>query len=288
MASSRTRIPTYHVAPHFNIAATGGALRLGTVVKDFVEFAPLNKRETEYEPVPDSEIYTPTPEAGFHATRQQLKAGNFGAWAEALGFGGVGGHATAAGERTNKETFSCDNIVTTYFDPTDGWVTKCLAAKTVQEYIIGSGYRKPVFIVTGLKVATNLVFGSEATQNANADAKVGVSVPQASVAVGIEGTMNTEKNQSLGFQSSDIVVGFRVKKYQYKRKSLFSRERKLVGELFTKGAEMLDDTARPTKSLDEFEEVAIEEEIEAQREAEKQNGSLEECWVKRTRTSGLA
>ncbi|UKZ68626.1 uncharacterized protein TrAtP1_009651 [Trichoderma atroviride] len=180
----------------------------------------------------------------------------------------------ANSERSNKETFSCDNIVTTYFDSTGEWVAKCLAAKTVQEYIIGSGYRKPVFIITGLKVATNLEFGSEATQNANADTKVGVNVPQA-------------PNQFLGFQSSDIVVGFRVKKYQYKRESLFSRERKLVGEIFTKGAEMLDDTARPSRSLDEFEEIAIEEEIVAQREAEKQSSSLVECWVKRTRSSGL-
>ncbi|KAK1237848.1 hypothetical protein MKX08_002427, partial [Trichoderma sp. CBMAI-0020] len=286
--SISSRIPTYHVAPHFNIAATGGALRLGTVVKDFVEFAPLNKSETEYEPVPDSEVYTPNPEKGFHATRQQLIAGKFGVWAEALGLSGVGGHASVAGERSNKETFSCGDIVTTYFDPTDEWVVKCLAAKAVQDYIVGSGYRKPVFIITGLKVATNLVFGSEAMQTANTDTKIGVSMPHAPVTVGIEGSMNAEKNQSLGFQSSDIVVGFRVRKYQYKRKSPFSRERKLVGELFTKGAEMFDDMVRPTKCLDEFEEVDIEEETVAQREAEKQNSSLEECWVKRTRSSSVA
>lgn len=256
-------------------------------MKDFVEFAPLNKMETEYEPVPGSEIYTATPEEGFHATRQQLKAGTFGAWAEVLGLSG-GGHASVSGERSNKETFSCDSIVTTYFDPTDEWVARCLAAKTVQEYIVGSGYRKPVFIITGLKVATNLVFGSEAAQNVNVDTKVGVSVPQTPVTVGIEGTVNTDKTQSLGFQSSDIVVGFRVKKYQYKRKSLFGRERKLVGELLTKGAEMLDDMAKPRNSSDEFEEVVIMEEIEAQREAEKQDGPLKECWVKKTRSSGQA
>ncbi|PON20789.1 hypothetical protein TGAM01_v210297 [Trichoderma gamsii] len=288
MASSKPRVLTYHVAPHFNITATGGALRLGTVVKNLVELVPLNKQEAEYEPVPDSEIYTPTPQAGFHATRQQLLAGKFGAWAEGLGLSGVGGHTSAGGDRSNKETFSCDNIVTTYFDPTDEWAAKCLAAQTVQEYIIGSRYRKPVYIITGLKVATNLIFSFEAAENANADTKAGVSVPQTSVAVGIEGTVNTEKNQSLGFQSTGIVVGFRVKKYRYKRRSPFSRDKKLEGELFTEGAEMLDDKARPTKNLAEFEDVTIDEEIEAQREAEKQHGSLEECWVKRIRSSDLA
>jgi hypothetical protein len=98
---------------------------------------------------------------------------------------------------------------------------------------------------------------------------MGVNVPQTSVAVGAEGAVNAEKNQFLGFQSFDIVVGFRIKKYQYKRESLFSRKRKLVGKLYTKGAKMLDDKAKPTESMGEFEEVAIEQEIVAQSESEK-------------------
>ncbi|RYP46074.1 hypothetical protein DL768_007666 [Monosporascus sp. mg162] len=279
MASSKPRIPTYHIAPHFNIAATGGALRLGTVVKDLHELAPLNKKEADYEPVPDDEIYTPTPQTGFHATRKQLLSGKFGVWAEALGLSGVGGHANAGGERSNMETFSCDSVVTTYFDPTEEWVAKCLAAKPVDDYIVGSGYKKEVYIITGLKVATNLTFGCEAVQNANADAKVGGNVSQAPVAGGVEGNVNAEKSQTLGFQSIDIVVGFRVRKYRYKNKGLFGRERKPEGKLFIKGAEMLDDKAGPAKKLDQFEEVLIEEEVSAQKEAEKRKGPVEECWV---------
>ncbi|KAK4166194.1 hypothetical protein QBC43DRAFT_314201 [Cladorrhinum sp. PSN259] len=279
MASSKPRIFTYHIAPHFNIAATNGALRLGTVVKDLLELAPLNKKEADYEPVPDDEIYTPTPQTGFHATRKQLLSGKFGIWAKTLGLSGVGGHSSAGGEWSNHETFSCDSVVTTYFDPTNEWVAKCLAAKPVDDYIVGSGYKKEVYIVTGLKVATNLTFGSEAAQSANADSKVGANVPQAPVAGGVEGNVNAEKSQNLSFQSTDIVVGFRVKKYRYKKKSLFSGERKPRGTLFIKGAEMLDDKAGPVKNLDEFEEVSIEEEVSAQKEAEKQEGPVEECWV---------
>ncbi|KAJ2989197.1 hypothetical protein NUW58_g3595 [Xylaria curta] len=143
MASSKPRIFTYHIAPHFNIAATDGALRLGTVVKDLLELAPLNKGEANYEPVPDDEIYTPTLQTGFHATRTQLLSGN------------------AGGEWINKETFSCDGVMTTYFDPTGEWVAKCLAAKPINDYIVGSGYKKEVYIVTGssARVREALVVG---------------------------------------------------------------------------------------------------------------------------------
>ncbi|KAJ2991675.1 hypothetical protein NUW58_g2435 [Xylaria curta] len=100
-----------------------------------------------------------------------------------------------------------------------------------------------------------------------------------SVAGGVEGNVNAEKSQTLGFQSTDIVVGFRVKKYRYKKKSLFSKERKPEGELFINGAEMLDDKVGPAKKLGKFEEAPIEEEVSAQKEAEKQKGPVEECWV---------
>lgn len=60
MASSKPRIPTYHVVPHFNIAATGGALQLGTVVKDLVELVPLNRREADFVPVPAEDVYSST------------------------------------------------------------------------------------------------------------------------------------------------------------------------------------------------------------------------------------
>ncbi|KAI1317241.1 hypothetical protein F5Y16DRAFT_153505 [Xylariaceae sp. FL0255] len=279
MASSKTRIFTYHVAPHFNIAASNGALRLGTVVKDLLELAPLNKKEADYELVPADEVYFPTPQTGFSATRKQLLSGKFGLWAKTLGLSGIGGNADVSGGWSNRETFSCDSVVTTYFDPTDEWVAKCLAAKPVDDYIVGSGYKKEVYVVTGLKVARNITFGSEAAQNADADAKVGAEVPQALVEIGVEGNVHAGKSQVLGFQSTDVVVGFRVRKYRYKKKSLFGRQRKLEGKLYIDGAEMLDDKAAPVRKLDQFEEVPIEEELLAQKEAEKQEGPVGECWV---------
>ncbi|KAI4867642.1 hypothetical protein F4820DRAFT_467532 [Hypoxylon rubiginosum] len=279
MASSKPRIFTYRVVPRFDINAADGPLQLGTVVKNLIELAPLNRKEADREPIPDDAIYPPTTQTGFHATRKQLQAGKFEIWAKALGLGGVGGsHVGAGGEQSNEETISCDSIVTTYFDPTDDWAAKCLAAKPVHEYIVSSGYKKEVYIVVGLKVATNLKFGSETACKANAETKVEVNVPEAPIGVGAEGGVNKERGHTLGFQSTNIVVGFRVKKYQYKRKNLF-KWKELKGELYTKNAEMLDSKTRPLRKLNQFEEVPIEEEVLAQEAFDEHEGSMEECWV---------
>ncbi|EFY87264.1 hypothetical protein MAC_06712 [Metarhizium acridum CQMa 102] len=94
-----------------------------------------------------------------------------------LGLRCVGGVASVGGESSNEETFSCDSILTTYFDPTDDWVSKCLASMPVHDYTVGSACTKEVYIITGLKVATNLHFGSEAVRKADADTRVGVNMP---------------------------------------------------------------------------------------------------------------
>ncbi|KAI1478327.1 hypothetical protein F4774DRAFT_385514 [Daldinia eschscholtzii] len=280
MASSRRRVPTYHVAPHFNIPATG-PLRLGTVVKDLIELAPLNKKEADRQPIPDDEIITPEPQTGFRETRSQLISGRFGVWAKVLGLKGLGGHGSAGGEQRNEETFSCDSITTTYFDPTDEWVSKCLSVKPVDGYIAGSGYKKEVFIITGLKIAKNLKFNQETAREADVDAKVEVNIPEA-VAVGGSVEGNVSKDHTLEFSSTDIVVGIRVHKYRYKGR-LLSSEKHLDGKMYVKGAEMLDSNVSVPKKLNQFERVPIEEEDRAQ-EAQEQEGEMEECWVYQNRT----
>ncbi|OTA93909.1 hypothetical protein M434DRAFT_30415 [Hypoxylon sp. CO27-5] len=194
MASSTARTPTYHVTPHFNIAAAGGALTLGTVVKDLLELAPLNKEDDDRE---------------------------LGFWAKVAGQIGISGYINLSGEQNNEETFSCDNIETIYFDPTDEWVAKCLDKKPVRDYMESSWYGREVYIIKGLKVAKSFTFGSAAL-----------------VAGEIKGDIK-EKIQTLDFQSTDIVVGFRVKKCRYKKKHLFFGELKLDNELYIRGAQSL-------------------------------------------------
>ncbi|OTA54028.1 hypothetical protein K449DRAFT_389560 [Hypoxylon sp. EC38] len=184
MASSTARTPTYHVTPHFNIAAAGGALTLGTVVKDLLELAPLNKEDDDREPIPKKDIYPPTRQEGFQATRKQLQSGELGFWAKVAGQIGISG------------------------------------------------------------------FGSAMSPKFSAQAGLSVNVPQALVAGEIKGDIKEERIQTLGFQSTDIVVGFRVKKCRYKKKHLFFGELKLNNELYIRGAQSLSHEPPPHEPVE--------------------------------------
>ncbi|KAH8744346.1 hypothetical protein F5882DRAFT_423609 [Hyaloscypha sp. PMI_1271] len=299
MGTSKQRVPTYHVVPHFNFAAKGGALQLGSVYKDLLELAPMNKKAEHRIVVPEDDIYPPTTQDGFDATRSKLLTGDFGVWAKALGLSGVGGSASAGGEKSVYESVSCTSVVTCYFDPDDDYVSKCLAAKPISDYMIGSGKKRaPVYLLTGLKVAKKLKFHTEESRKAHAKLEASGTVPQAPVEIGGNTNMANENAKALNFETNDVVVGFRVAKYRLPKPSLFGKkkdkdkkkdddkkedeDKKPVGGLYIEGAEMLDDQEGDTKEqLRRFEKVEIPEELKAQAALKEQDENLEimECWV---------
>lgn len=285
MATSKERPPTFHVVPHFNFAAKGGALQLGSVYKDLLEMAPMNKKPEHRILVSEDEIYPPTTQDGFEVTRSKLLTGEFGVWAKVLGFGSVGGGAGAGAEKSVHESVSCTSIVTFYFDPDRDYISKCLSAKPIEDYMAGAGRnRPPVFLLTGLKVAKKLKLHTEESREMHAAAEASGSVPQAPVQLEANANLASEKAKVLTFETDDIVVGFRVAKYQRKKPSLFGKkkEEKPDGGLYIENAEMLDDQGgKKMEPLWRYEEVPIAEELQAQ-EAQKGQGAnaeITECWV---------
>ncbi|RSL54892.1 hypothetical protein CEP54_009628 [Fusarium duplospermum] len=282
--TTKQRIPTFHVVPHFNFAAKGGALQLGRVYKDLLEMAPMNKKPEHCVDVDEDEIYPPTTQSGFEATTSQLLTGEFGIWAKALGVGGAG--AGAGAEKSVYESASCTSVVTFYFDPDEDYVSRCLSVKPVEDYMAGAGRKRPaVFLLTGLKVAKKLKFHTEASRGMHAEAEGGVHIPQEPVKLEAKAELAAQKAKVLGFETDDIVVGFRVAKYQRKKPSIFGKkkEEKSVGGLYIEGAEMLDDeNVTKTAPRWEYEEVPIPEELKAQevaREGQGENAEIAECWV---------
>jgi len=281
MASARKRILTYHVAPRFDIAAQGGPLELGTVVADLQRLRPLNRGHVI--PIHSELRYPPVPHTGFRETRSNLCEGEFGVWAKVLSLG-LGGSAKAGGKKDAGQTVSCEGVVTTYFDPDDGYVARCLAAKPVNDFIVGSGYEADVYMVTGLKVAKGLVFGDNVSSEARGEVEVSAQPPATDVEAGVRGKMSGEKKHELEFTVDDIVVGFRVTRYRYVSASMnpFSKKKKLVEDEYLDGAEMMDDKVAELKEPRlEFEAVPLDEEAVAEEKA-LAKGETEECWVEPT------
>ncbi|RSL48361.1 hypothetical protein CEP54_012968 [Fusarium duplospermum] len=277
MASTRNPPPCYHVVPRFEFAAQGGALQLGVVVNDLLKLQPLNRGQIVS---PEEFRYPPVRASGFTETRSRLREGHGGIWA--LAYASQGASADASSQQEAQRTVSCDAIITTYFDPSEGYVAQSLAVRGVDEYFMATSYEKDVYLVTGLKVAKNLRYGSTTSGQHAANANVAGQEPNTGVQLGanVGGTANDGHN--VEFEVDDIVVGFRVRRYAYESASSWnplSNKKKLTGDDYLVNAEMYEDAGKGIQGPEvTYKQVPIEEEQHAQRKAEA-SGELDECWV---------
>lgn len=277
MASTRRPPPTYHVVPRFDIAAQGGALELGTVVDSLLMLRPLNPGEIV--PIPENLRYALVSHAGFTETRSRLHEGHCGIWAKALAFQGAAADASAQHE--SQATVACEAIVTTYFDPDAAYVARSLAVRGVSDHFIGSGYEDSVYLITGLKVAKKLRYGSTTSTQLAADANVTSRALSEGIQLGAQAGSSGNSGNTVEFEADDIVVGFRVRRYAYvpASRNPFSKKKKLKGEDYLKKAEMHGEGRPEVKGLEPtYEQLPIPEEQDAQAAA-GEAGELGERWV---------
>jgi len=278
MASTRRTPPTYHVVPRFDIAAKGGALELGTVVDSLLMLRPLNRGEIV--PIPENLRYAPVPHAGFTGTRSRLREGHCGIWAKALAFQGVSANVSVQHE--GEVTVACEAIVTAYFDPDAAYVARTLAVRGVSDHFIGSGYEDDVYLITGLKVARKLRYGSTTSTQLAADASMATAAPSKGIQLGAQAGSSANNGNTVDFEADDIVVGFRVRRYAYVPASWnpFSKKRKkLKGEDYLEKAEMYGEGRSDIRELGPtYEQLPIPEEQNAQAAA-GEAGEPGERWV---------
>lgn len=297
MASSSDPPPTYHIVPRFDIAANGGALQLGTVVDSLLRLRPLNRGEIVS--IPKNLRYKPVTLSGFTETWSRLREGHGGIWAKVFMIQGLGASADASDKHDTQRTVTCDGLVTTYFDPDKAYVAKTLAATGVTEYFIDSGYEDAVYLITGLKVAKKLRFGSTSSTQLRVDADVAGQEPYSGIQVGANAGAAADNEHLVQFEADDIIVGFRVKRYAYFKSSWIPwskeieirgedydprynlrRSKKLLrGEDYLTDAKMHEEEVRQEILDGSYEEIAIQEELDAQAEAERSGQKLDECWV---------
>lgn len=131
---------------------------------------------------------------------------------------------------SDQETFFFKTLETTHFIPTDTYLQKCVEAGTVRQYLETTRYRKPIYIITGIKVVT----GAEAntlksrTVGGNIAVEVdgtvwsGGSVPIGG-GPGIE-SKTTDSQETKWEGSGDFVFAFRVSKVVVKKTGEINEE----------------------------------------------------------------
>ncbi|KAH8896008.1 hypothetical protein GQ53DRAFT_743921 [Thozetella sp. PMI_491] len=269
--------PTYHLAPRFSILPPPkGELNLGTIITDLKLAEPVNSDCRL--PIPDDAIYTHKKE-GFTTTRARLNGGEYGVWAKVVGLTGIGGELSYNWERSDEDNFSFKQLEEISFNPKMDYMRLSMAEEDVKEHIEGTGY-KPVFMITGLKIAHGPAIEHKMGRKWEAKAEVGVSQLPVSVPIeaGPKVSHRREKNDSEGWEKSDdFIYGFRVKKLQYKSGVLVrKKDGKLVAETYLSNATLVDNDDEGEL----IEEVEVEDDLgEEIQDMGKQVEEDETIWV---------
>lgn len=276
--------PTYHVVPRFDMAARGGPLELGTVVDGLQMLRPLNRGKVAG--IDKNLRYRPVVHGGFTETRSRLREGHGGIWAKALIFQGVGLSADAAAQHETQSTVACDALVTTYFDPDEGYVARSLAARGVSDFFRATGYKKDVYMVTGLKVAKKLRYNATAAAQQTANIQGGVQEPNTGTQLGANAGGAANDEYRVEFEVDDIVVGYRVRRYAYVPASswnVLSNKKKLEGTDYLTNAKLYEDGDKGIKGPEvTYKQVPVEEEKDAQVDTVAATEESE-CWVDPTK-----
>lgn len=236
--------PTYHLPPNFSTPPPpAGPFHLGTVVRNFErreQMRPLNQSAEDRVPIPEGQIHLDY-KGGFEATRARLKNGELGIWAQFIGLNGIGAEASISAKKDENDTYKFAGIDTEYFFPSPTYISQCMELPDVQDYLKGGNYKKPVFLITGLKVAKGTSVHLEEGTKFSAMAEIGLNNPGGTnTKAGPRIKRILDNSRSISFtESSDIVVGIQCLKVHYKT-GLFSSGKKLSDELYTSGATFVD------------------------------------------------
>jgi len=203
MASDRK---TYFLCPHFDYPAS--SIKLGHIIPSPSD--PSNALNLD-EVVPTNSLKIfESIKTGYKLELSQLKRGPVGileTYLQVFGFGSDVSH------RDNREDlFQFDELATTWFHPDEDYLSKSIQAEGVQRFLEASRFRKPIYMVTGVKV----VKGAHSTASKKSRGHIGdVHVDLASfgapvvVGPGIEVASSWEESRSFE-GSSDFVFAFQL------------------------------------------------------------------------------
>jgi hypothetical protein len=151
----------YFLASGFDILPPpNGSLELGHVVDDPTSDFPLNPISRRA----ISKVYGPDNnyKDGFKATRKQLRDGKAGIWTKLFE---ASAKLSISHAKSQNDVFTVKRMQTMYFNPDRTYVEETMQAEDVKEWAESTRYKKPVFMITGLKIAKGACWSHSATDS---------------------------------------------------------------------------------------------------------------------------
>ncbi|OPB42087.1 hypothetical protein A0O28_0032040 [Trichoderma guizhouense] len=234
----------YHIATNFSIppVEAGGILQLGSIIANVASAdEPLN--DDCHVQIPQDKLFC-SHQKGFTAIKSHMTRGDYGVWAKFVGLVGLGGELGWASKRSTEDIYYFRSIDTIYFNPSQAYMNDSMHQNDIKDYLVGSG-EDHVYMVTGLKIARGPSVKMAETRRFQAAGNLGLQEPGgSSFELGPKFGISKEMRQEAGFEdSTDFIIGIRVRKLMYKKHWLTRTSGALLAKEYNKGATMVDDDA---------------------------------------------
>ena len=236
MASVRK---SFFVVPSWDITPTEVAL--GSIIASIK----TPHRALSAIPLPiQNELHIPKPtqEKEFSGTLKRSKESDIGVFASFINVIAFGGEISRRSSSTLEVKYSCSMMETHKFTPSPSYISEAIKGANVKEYLKMGGHRAKVFMVTGVKTASNITITTTEETEEKTTIKIGLDASLARVAVGPKGSHNTSEHSSnTRTIEGPIVFAFQVEKIRINRKGKTSSQEYVDGAMLSRHEGDADD-----------------------------------------------
>ncbi|MCJ1443063.1 MAG: hypothetical protein MMC23_003560 [Stictis urceolatum] len=216
---------SYFLCPHYDYPLPPDSpIFLGSIISK--PSLPESSLNSTARPSIASAIYS-SHKTNWELVRTRAFEGRLGIWAEFLQLSGLGGDLGGEISRNSERGWKFERMDTEFFNPSAEMIEQQVASQTVQRYIVGGRFKRPVYMITGLKMVHGAKVGEKNSKGHGGNAKIGADLTAtgAPVTVGPDVEYSVEKGQEVSFDGgSDFVFAYRLTRIKYKRKNLVSEE----------------------------------------------------------------
>ncbi|KAL2843366.1 hypothetical protein BJY01DRAFT_248655 [Aspergillus pseudoustus] len=159
-------------------------------------------------------------------------SGLVGLWAKFLEFVGLTATANFSWSSSDDNVYDFREMLAEFVDPTPDFIKRSMSHSRVKEYIEMSEFRKPIYIITGVRIATGATVAMSRARERKGQFRAGADGKSSGVPAsgGPEARYDMQRREELSFTSeSSFVFAYRLRKVYYRKEKL--KNKKFPGQL---------------------------------------------------------
>ncbi|KAG6359196.1 hypothetical protein INS49_012716 [Diaporthe citri] len=245
--------PTYIPSPNWDIHADSDIVVLGRLIKD--PYEPESKLRAF--PIAPSTIYEGK-KTDWQTTLDEIRSAKIGLWAQCMQY--LEGGVSFSIIKSKLENHKFDTLETTYFLPDDEYFDRVLSDLDVQAYFEVTGRRKPVYLITGLKIARGASASTETSTEKSTQAELKFDGTSSAIPINMGDEIDHDLKTTRGVSysgSTDYIFAYRLTRIKPSRWGDGSKNKAFVKGAAFGSDEEEDVTDIKARDAFDLEEVSL-------------------------------